>query len=163
MKVRTHRLRRALRVGAQFMKKDEGFDDHVFELWHSCVLGRPKHEAIAALFDPEDKNWQRQWLIVATLGNAQDETYWKLFQLAYDEGIDPIRDIGRWALEQTNEKRFKDDQFVVNFFWALAAFAQMQIEAKQAAQDRFIIDFFEALACFANLKFNQSGGQLTLL
>lgn len=130
----SYRVRRALREGVRLMKADEeNFSQVWFGEWeYECTRHIPP-ERFAALFDPEDKNWRRQWLILGALGNYEDERFWDVFKLAYTEGLeDFIVEMGMWGMMNIDRLRFGLD------------------------------NFFDALAQYAEMIFNKQGGQLTL-
>lgn len=129
-------LQAALDEGVAWMEMDEGNEDHVFEHWLSIFSDVIDYDLLVTMFDPEDEDWRKQYMILAVLGNTEDERYWDIFLLAYAEGDDTIQLMGMWAMEHANKKRYK-----------------LQIG---------LDNFFDALARYAELMFNEQGGQLTL-
>jgi len=108
----------AMAEGVEFMAAcGDDFDESDLRQWRAHWGEVLDENLVAKVYEPDDR-YERQYLMIALIGMAANESLWATLVLAYEEGDETIAHLAEWAMLNINPMRYGLDRF----FKAMAAY-----------------------------------------
>ena len=108
----------AMAEGVEFMAAcGDDFDEYDFRQWRAHWGEVLDETLVPKVYTPDD-SYERQWLMIALIGMAENESLWATLVLAYEESDETIAHLAEWAMLIINPVRYGLDRF----FKAMAAY-----------------------------------------